>query len=382
MFIHRVERGDTIFKIARKYGVPAAKIIENNLLSEPDRLCVGQELIILTPSRSYMTRGGDTVEKIAKRFSVTERQIYKNNPHLTGLDRILPTKEIAVKYPFEKNSCALALGVYREGTENEKLLTTLPYISYIAIHGGAISGGNIVSYFDQGCVIEQAKAHGVIPILKLDTKERLTKDALDALRLFAQKSGYRAIMLNADENAPIDVIFELRKKLLEYDMALFLAINCKEQFAYNDICDCCVLSFEKLNDNKIASFDEGERSYFLNYAKGYDSPRTLIDLSSYAYIENDSITKSDFLSFARRTHSEIVHDERALTNSFEFNRYLRGKRIKGIARELSLENIKARLDLIEELGFMGICIDIKNACLAHLMMFNVCFESTHYGTLG
>ena len=41
MIIHTVKSGDTIFNIARKYGVPPQKIIENNELYNPDILTVG-----------------------------------------------------------------------------------------------------------------------------------------------------------------------------------------------------------------------------------------------------------------------------------------------------------------------------------------------------
>ena len=68
MRIHRVERGESVFGIARAYGVPAASIIEVNGLENPDALAVGQELLVLTPRRVYTARSGDTVSDVARRF--------------------------------------------------------------------------------------------------------------------------------------------------------------------------------------------------------------------------------------------------------------------------------------------------------------------------
>ena len=65
MIIHTVSQGETIFKIARKYSVQPTKIIEDNGL-EGDRLTTGQELLILTPTRTVTVRGGDTLASLAR----------------------------------------------------------------------------------------------------------------------------------------------------------------------------------------------------------------------------------------------------------------------------------------------------------------------------
>lgn len=43
---HTVQRGDTLFRIAQQYGVTVDAIIAANELTNPDRLLVGEELII------------------------------------------------------------------------------------------------------------------------------------------------------------------------------------------------------------------------------------------------------------------------------------------------------------------------------------------------
>ena len=46
MTIHTVKPGDTVFKIARMHGTSPMKIVEDNGLTNPDRLTVGEELLI------------------------------------------------------------------------------------------------------------------------------------------------------------------------------------------------------------------------------------------------------------------------------------------------------------------------------------------------
>ena len=92
MHIHTVKEGETVFHIARKYGVSPAKIIENNGLINPDRISVGQKLLILTPTRTYTVRGGDTLKKISRRFGVKERCILRANPYLPAQMRSIPRR--------------------------------------------------------------------------------------------------------------------------------------------------------------------------------------------------------------------------------------------------------------------------------------------------
>ena len=56
MQIHRVKEGESIYSIAREYGVHPSKIIENNGIRNPSRLTVGRELLILIPTRTYTAR--------------------------------------------------------------------------------------------------------------------------------------------------------------------------------------------------------------------------------------------------------------------------------------------------------------------------------------
>ena len=84
---HRIEEGETLTSIARKYHVTAAAISEANNLDRHEALEVGEKLIIPaappadTKSRlvRYRVRRGDTLGGIAERFSVPSEDIRKWN---------------------------------------------------------------------------------------------------------------------------------------------------------------------------------------------------------------------------------------------------------------------------------------------------------------
>ena len=82
MDIHVVRPGDTVYSIAREYGVPMAQLLNDNQLPDPSRLVVGQTLVIQYPEVTHTVRAGDTLLSIAAMHGITVRQLLRNNPVL------------------------------------------------------------------------------------------------------------------------------------------------------------------------------------------------------------------------------------------------------------------------------------------------------------
>ena len=91
-----VRPGDTVYAIARRYGVSPRTIIEQNGLTPPYQLDVGRRLALPTP-RTHVVRSGDTVSEIAYSYGVDMRSLVMLNglsaPYLIRVgDRLrLPT---------------------------------------------------------------------------------------------------------------------------------------------------------------------------------------------------------------------------------------------------------------------------------------------------
>lgn len=74
----RVNKGDTLYSIARRENVSVRSLIERNNLKAPYRIFPGQRLII-PRQRYYTVKKGDTLYSIAKRNDMTVAQLARIN---------------------------------------------------------------------------------------------------------------------------------------------------------------------------------------------------------------------------------------------------------------------------------------------------------------
>jgi murein DD-endopeptidase MepM/ murein hydrolase activator NlpD len=76
--VHVVRRGDTVYAISRRYGVPSRSIIDHNGLRPPYPLKVGQRLSLPLPRRHRVARK-ETVYGISRRYGVPVRSVIDAN---------------------------------------------------------------------------------------------------------------------------------------------------------------------------------------------------------------------------------------------------------------------------------------------------------------
>lgn len=73
-----VQKGDTLYSLARKYDIPIRELIETNHLKPPYNLYVGQG-IRLPNARYHVVQKGDTVYNISKRYNTDMKSLSKAN---------------------------------------------------------------------------------------------------------------------------------------------------------------------------------------------------------------------------------------------------------------------------------------------------------------
>ena len=113
MKIHTVRKGESPKSIAAQYDLCEDYLRRSNEL-ECERCCVGEELLILQPTRTHRIARAETVERLAMRFGTKAYDVYTKNPwiHERGL-QIGDT--VALKYSDKKLGGAVANGFFYKG---------------------------------------------------------------------------------------------------------------------------------------------------------------------------------------------------------------------------------------------------------------------------
>lgn len=76
--IHTAQRGDSVYGVARRYGVPIRALIEENGLQPPYRLTLGQRLRIPI-ARTHEVNRGETLYSISRRYGIDMRELARVN---------------------------------------------------------------------------------------------------------------------------------------------------------------------------------------------------------------------------------------------------------------------------------------------------------------
>ncbi|HEC22588.1 MAG TPA: LysM peptidoglycan-binding domain-containing protein [Chloroflexi bacterium] len=102
---YQVRAGDTLSAIALRLGVPLDDIVRANGLSDPDRIYVGQVLVIPRPAGSggevYTVQAGESLAAIARRFGVSADDIVRvnglrdRNDIYAGQQLVIPASGVA-----------------------------------------------------------------------------------------------------------------------------------------------------------------------------------------------------------------------------------------------------------------------------------------------
>lgn len=216
MIIYTVKQGDTLYNIAKRYSTTPDRIAADNLITEPNKLVVGQTLVILEPLVTYRVRGGDTLYSIASRFGITLNRLWRNNPILKGGSYIRPGQVLNIVLPSpEYNKTIQTNGYVYPSVSDEVLMQTLPYLTYVTVFSyGVRPDGSLIDVDDER-IIEMARQYGVAPVMMVtslgedgtfsaETVTSILSDGEKASKLIDEI----AEVLSRKRYAAVDVDFE------------------------------------------------------------------------------------------------------------------------------------------------------------------------------
>lgn len=167
MPIHVVRSGDSLYRIARAYGVPMETIQTANEIPNPEQLVVGQTIVIPQATRIYYVRPGDTLFNIGRRFGISPQEIANANriplyiPLGVGQRLLIPSPP---KPTIEVIGYAEATEGVSENLQNDvnqyaRDLTYLAMFSYQVNNDGSLNPPVL------GNLLQVARENRVVPMM-------------------------------------------------------------------------------------------------------------------------------------------------------------------------------------------------------------------------
>jgi hypothetical protein len=376
MKIHRFSSDESIESVAALYGISVESLkLYNGLCEKP---CIGEELAILTPTRTYKAHKNDTLERISLRFAVKKSKLVSINPGLWEGE--LPVgREIALHFDECAYGTALANGYFYPDCTIKRLKATLPYLTYITFCIAESGDDGIKFSRYEREALEIALSEGKIPILRIyeNDKERkyekpdaFISECIDA----ATKNGFKGICLNLENEVRreggCEFLIKMRKQLIGRDLILITEVGEATEPEISDYSDGSVICYPKYAMECQKSFEDGERAFYSDFAMRGDSAKSFIDLSTFALSGGKFYDIESVIQRARRERGKIVYDDERRLASVSLS--------DGTYTYPPLSSIKAILDAVYEYGYMGISFDIMKIPENYLYTYASMFSTVAY----
>ena len=377
MYIYRAGCDESIYDIARKYDISPIKIAEDNELEIRGHLGEGREVLIRIPSRTYNVKVGDTLDRIALRFNTSKEALMRLNPELGGREKIYQGQLLTIKDTTPSMGMISTNGYMYPGTPHERLINAIPYLSYVTICSAVYKDARVHNIQHSEDTVAFVKSRGRAPILRIYMNE-MPKDErgfAGSVAILARSGGFLGVALSClaslreKEDRLCALTLAVRRALMENDLLLFVEGDADKSTAYMDYADAGVLTYDKIHTESPKSFEDGEKRVFTEFAERFESCRTFIEISSFAYTGSGYVDKGEALRLLDRKRAQIECDDVSKLIRASYGRHKRREVIYE-----GLENTKAKLDIVSELGFMGVSFDIGRICTPDIMAMASMFD--------
>ena len=178
MKIHVVASGDSLYSIARRYGVPLESIINVNGLNVNQRLVVGQALVIPGVSTTYTVKPGDNLWTISRKFNVSVDSIVELN-NITNPAAITPGMTILIPEKSRNYGFIEVNGYIRRSraAEETQIINDVGrYLTYVSAFSYEVRDDGSLNPMEDEGIIEASRRFRVAPLMVITN---LKNDAFD-----------------------------------------------------------------------------------------------------------------------------------------------------------------------------------------------------------
>lgn len=165
LIIYTVRAGDSVYKLAMQYGVTTNDIVYANQLSNPDKLTIGQALIVPIDYFEYTVKRGDSLYLIAKRYNTSISKILEANPGISVPSSIYIGQNIRIPTTGNILRSIDVNGYAFPNIRQDALETALPNLSFLSIFSYQIREDGSLVQINDSELINKAWNSNVKPFM-------------------------------------------------------------------------------------------------------------------------------------------------------------------------------------------------------------------------
>lgn len=209
MIIHVVEPGDSVYTLSRRYRVPVETIMRDNAINDPQKLVIGEALVLQPGASSHRVQRGESLFRIARKYGISVAELMAANPGMRG-----PGIDIGMVLTIPAKTGKLGtIEVNGYGFPNmdmDLLRETLPYLTFLSVFSYLVSADGSINNIPDEPLIRAALSARVSPMMVITNIEEgkgfsseiarsvLTSPAaqdrlLDSVIRVMQTKGYRGL---------------------------------------------------------------------------------------------------------------------------------------------------------------------------------------------
>ena len=168
MVIYVVQSGDSLFSIARAYGVTVELLQAANQILPEQTLAVGQALVVPTEFVTHTVAAGDTLYSIAQRYGTTLEKLIELNPLTQSDPAYIRVGQLITVPAGPEPTRSIAVNGYCYPTIKQATLNiTLPDLTYLSPFSYMFTPEGALIPIDDTRLIAAAYRKNVAPIMVL-----------------------------------------------------------------------------------------------------------------------------------------------------------------------------------------------------------------------
>lgn len=178
MKIHVVAQGDSLFSIAKTYGVPEDSLVNINGLQNNRKLVIGEALVIPGIRRQYTVKQGDNLWSVARRFNVSVDSLADLN-NISNPSALTPGQVIQIP-EFAKNYGYIEVNGYVKPLASQDEVKTVSdvgsYLTYVSAFSYEVNENGSLTPMEDAGILQTAKPYRIAPIMVITN---IKNDAFD-----------------------------------------------------------------------------------------------------------------------------------------------------------------------------------------------------------